>query len=742
MSKLERPRRHADAEILARWQQLRDADAARLDRDSLVWAAWQGRQLDHRWAAGVARAVLDAAAGDDPQDIDAARARGYALLVLGEVESLGGNLAAAAARAAAADAIFAACACAAGRSDCAWLQTWIASDRGDYAARRSAARRSADLAAPDDTERRQAAELAQVCFDTFEDAAQARALHEARLATWLAEPQPALAAMAQLAVSFIDLRYGRYAEAIEGLHRSEQHNEAAGQVRQRWSAVVTRASVWLDLGDHDACLACAQPALDEARRLGWPQLVGRCLEVMAGSMRLLGRHEAASRLADEAVEVLASQRDSKGYLVAVYTASTAALADGRLEAARAGYAMLVDRELAADALELERYALLGIAEVDSAGGAGEAAVRHAERALALARAEGDVPMQVDALRLLARMARRAGVPARSLAHLGDAVELVSEHMDIEHAADLLDDYAAGLSGAGRHAEAVAALRAANQALRSRNARDAAQRAVAIEVRMKTERALAEAEIQRRAAGAEAARAAELEAVNERLQAAQSLLMQRNDQLKQAYARIEDLSLTDPLTGLRNRRFLDQVIAADVAQCVRAHRSSALMGLDGDAAPADADLLFFLVDIDHFKRVNDEHGHAAGDAVLVEFARRLLGVTRDHDHVVRWGGEEFLVAMREADRREAALLAERMRAAVAARPFAVGGRELALSCSIGVAAFPVDATDPLACGWTVALDLADARLYEAKRRGRNCCVDEAGPVSPAPPPRRADYVDSR
>ncbi|MBU6261229.1 MAG: GGDEF domain-containing protein, partial [Burkholderiales bacterium] len=650
-------------------------------------------------------------------------------------------LAPAAARAEEADALFAAGACAAGRSDCAWLQAWIASDRGDYAARRGAAQRSAARAAPDDAERRLTAELALFCFDTFEDAAQARDRHASRIDAWMALAQPALAAMVQQGVACIDLRYGRYAEAIERVHRCEELNEAAGQVRQRWSAAVMRASIWADLGDQDLSLACVQPALDEARRLGWPQLVGRCLDVMANSMRLLGRHEAASRLADEAVEVLEPQRDSKGYLIAVYTASTAALACGRLEAARAGYARLVDRRYAAEEIELERYGLLGLAEVDCAGADAVAAARHAASALAIARAEGDVPMQVDTLRLLARVAQQAGAPEQALGHLSAAVGLVSEHMDIERSADLLDDYAAELTRAGRHAEAVAALRAANQALRSQNARAATQRGVAIEVRMKTERALAEAEIQRRAAGVEAARAAELEAVNARLQAAQALLVQRNDQLRQAYARIEDLSLTDPLTGLRNRRFLDQVIEADVAQCLREHRSSALMGLDGMAMPDAADLLFFLVDIDHFKRVNDEHGHAAGDAVLVEFARRLLGVTRDHDHVVRWGGEEFLVAVREADRREAPLLAERMRAAVADAPFDAGGVRLPLSCSIGIAAFPVDAADPLACGWTAALDLADARLYEAKRRGRNCCVDAAGPV-PALPQRRGDYADSR
>ncbi|MDE2505099.1 MAG: hypothetical protein KGL18_19205, partial [Burkholderiales bacterium] len=105
MRELERLRRFADAEILARWRKLREADPRTLDRDSRIRAAWHGRQLDQRWAAGVAAEVLDATAGAARSDVDAALARGYALLVLGESEALRGDLAPAAARAEEADAL-------------------------------------------------------------------------------------------------------------------------------------------------------------------------------------------------------------------------------------------------------------------------------------------------------------------------------------------------------------------------------------------------------------------------------------------------------------------------------------------------------------------------------------------------------------------------------------------------------------------------------------------------------------
>ncbi|MES1245100.1 MAG: two-component regulator propeller domain-containing protein, partial [Acidobacteriota bacterium] len=139
-----------------------------------------------------------------------------------------------------------------------------------------------------------------------------------------------------------------------------------------------------------------------------------------------------------------------------------------------------------------------------------------------------------------------------------------------------------------------------------------------------------------------------------------LVRERTRELEEAYVKIEEASLTDPLTGLRNRRFLEQamVIAGDIDLAVRRHE---------DGKPEAADLLFLLLDLDHFKSVNDTHGHAAGDAVLVQTATVLRNVLRSSDHVVRWGGEEFLAVIRFVDRGEASNLAEKIRAAIAEHP---------------------------------------------------------------------------
>jgi diguanylate cyclase (GGDEF)-like protein len=197
--------------------------------------------------------------------------------------------------------------------------------------------------------------------------------------------------------------------------------------------------------------------------------------------------------------------------------------------------------------------------------------------------------------------------------------------------------------------------------------------------------------------------------------------------------LEESSLTDPLTGLRNRRFLTQHIAADVSLAQRRFEEQARQG---GPAPTDADLIFFLVDIDHFKQVNDRQGHAAGDAVIQQMRERLQPVFRDADYLVRWGGEEFLIVARGTDRAHAPELAERARAAVAGRPFQIGeGRELACTCSLGFAAFPPDPRQPRALDWDEAVKLADAGLYDAKARGRNAWTGVLGlslpPGGPGP-----------
>ena len=183
--------------------------------------------------------------------------------------------------------------------------------------------------------------------------------------------------------------------------------------------------------------------------------------------------------------------------------------------------------------------------------------------------------------------------------------------------------------------------------------------------------------------------------------------------------LEEMSLTDPLTGLRNRRFLEQHLESDVMLTARQHDAALRAGAP---PPAGSDLLFFLVDLDHFKAVNDRYGHAAGDRVLRQMRARLQTVFRDSDYVVRWGGEEFLAIARGSSRADADAMAERIRVSVSRHPFEVdGGVHVALTCSVGYASYPFVPAQPRLVAWPDVVDLADHGLYCAKRGGRNVWV---------------------
>jgi len=200
------------------------------------------------------------------------------------------------------------------------------------------------------------------------------------------------------------------------------------------------------------------------------------------------------------------------------------------------------------------------------------------------------------------------------------------------------------------------------------------------------------------------------------------LAEKNHQLETAYQQIEEASLTDPLTRLRNRRYLEQTIGADLEVAAR--------------GGSDRDLIILMADLDHFKNVNDQYGHAAGDAVLAALARLLQQTFRTSDSIIRWGGEEFLIVVRFVDRAYAAELAEKLRVAVAAHPFAIGeGTILRRTCSIGFAAWPFSRTHPHAVDFEHVAGLADAALYAAKHGGRDAwagvtLADDDDPIGAA------------
>jgi diguanylate cyclase (GGDEF)-like protein len=181
---------------------------------------------------------------------------------------------------------------------------------------------------------------------------------------------------------------------------------------------------------------------------------------------------------------------------------------------------------------------------------------------------------------------------------------------------------------------------------------------------------------------------------------------------------QTLSLLDPLTGLFNRRFL----AGQASRMWRQGRR------DGTRVAA------MVLDLDHFKRLNDTHGHAAGDSVLRTVAASLSSTVRPTDVLARTGGEELVVLGLVSDPDEAGRLAERLRTAVARSRTPEGH---SVTASIGIALTrPAEGDDPTAALWRL-IDCADAAMYEAKQQGRNRIAARWVPAPRAAGPQPAD-----
>ena len=192
--------------------------------------------------------------------------------------------------------------------------------------------------------------------------------------------------------------------------------------------------------------------------------------------------------------------------------------------------------------------------------------------------------------------------------------------------------------------------------------------------------------------------------------------------------LRELSLRDPLTGLRNRRFLWEVIPTATSELAQLRR-----GVDEERRGPEPDRVtgFLMVDIDHFKQVNDTHGHAAGDAVLRRLSQLLEESVRSDDIVVRWGGEEFLLVLRRTRPETLAGFADRLRLRVVDERFEIpGGDQVRKSCSVGVCCLPFfdGSAEDLTVEQVIAV--ADAALYRAKETGRDRIIQVVpGPTEP-------------
>src|SRR6187549_1990785 len=205
----------------------------------------------------------------------------------------------------------------------------------------------------------------------------------------------------------------------------------------------------------------------------------------------------------------------------------------------------------------------------------------------------------------------------------------------------------------------------------------------------------------------------------RVKAAHAELRERNQQLESMLHSVEALASTDPLTGLFNRRRFADVLKREFAVTKR-YRNT---------------LSCLIVDIDHFKQINDRFGHDAGDQVLKEVARRIVGSLREVDLAARYGGEEFAILLPHTSKKDAKIVAERLLSNLRKQQFNFGSELVRVTASVGCAG-NTDVASGQAEDLVKAADLA---LYEAKNGGRNAVAmyrspaDDAVAATSMPPP---------
>jgi diguanylate cyclase (GGDEF)-like protein len=471
-------------------------------------------------------------------------------------------------------------------------------------------------------------------------------------------------------------------------------------------------------GALDSAALRAGEAVAMAQRADDPALQARSLATLARLRANAQQGPEAQRLLAQAEALLrpAGRPDEQVRVSLLAAGSAVALGDaaGHERAVRAA----LRHAATARSPRLESLALTNLGDLLLRRGQHAQALATVQRALPVARRHGDLRVERVLLHNGALALIGLGRVAEARVQAERMLELWAAEGTLGEQAEALREVADALADAGHpraaldlhhreralNEQRMAAQReSAERSLRVRYDRDSDQRRIELAAR---DNAIAASELNNR----ELTR--RLWALAAAVVAAATLLValllrrvrttQRS--LERSQAQLREQSEIDPLTGVANRRCGQQRLAAIGAPTA-----------SGAAASFRGALL--LIDVDHFKRINDGQGHAAGDQVLVEVARRLQGAVRSGDLLVRWGGEEFLAIAPDVAGAALEELAQRLLRAVGDAPVELAdGSRLAVTVSIGHAAFPLaPRAEPI--GWERALNLTDMALYTAKSQGR-------------------------
>lgn len=504
----------------------------------------------------------------------------------------------------------------------------------------------------------------------------------------------------------------RFTEALEVYRRSGKQAEIANALNNLGFVLST------GLADYDRALSYHLEGLKIREALGDKAAIALSLNNIGIIYDRTGDSDKALEYFHQALE-LRKNSGAKNRIAATMTNI------GDVYMQRGEYAKALDYEQQALALRREvgdqagaAISLRSLGTIYAGMGRHDLARRSFADGLRTAEQSGDKSSVVNTLLGLSRVDRQQGHAAEAVEHARRALAVAEEVASRELLRRSLEELAASQEQAGDYAGALASFRRFKETNDRIFDEEKSKRLQLLEQQYQSEKHAKEIERLKRE---EAVRT--LDADRHRFQrnlfggstVLLGLLGLGIYRRRVESARIaEELSVTDPLTGLKNRRYMLLTIGADIAAGQRKRRHA-----PPGVRPSDADLVFLVIDLDRFKSVNDEFGHQAGDLVLAQVADVLRESCRASDTIARWGGDEFLVVSRFTDRRTASVLAERIRIAIEQRAFDPGdGRTIHRSCSIGIASFPFSLAHPEALTWEQVIAVADQALYRAKRSGAN------------------------
>ncbi|GAA5180736.1 hypothetical protein GCM10025771_25950 [Niveibacterium umoris] len=554
-----------------------------------------------------------------------------------------------------------------------------------------------------------------------------------------------------------------YAQALAGApaqaHKTAQEleNLAAGDSQIAAEAMLVRASAWQGSGNLDQAADAASRALDslhpgaparlmywaqnllgsiareqgrhdlalkhlqEAARLAdenhWDRRRGMVLNTLAALYLNLRQYENAQRAIAEACEI--ARRSNQNATLASYKLTEANIhgASGARPEQKDALLEALSLARASGARAAESAALINLSDYFLSAGDYAAAIEHASQAepIALSFQDWSGRATIQTNIGLARILTGQVTAGRSLVEA--ALRTYVQHGARNDEVAVLREYGEALRKAGQ-TDAALEILLKERALSEELLESEKQRVVLeLQAQYESERkqreitllnkenALKDATIRNHRlelrvwsllALAVALAAVVIGLLYRRVRSTNRELAARNEQLAIQSSR-------DPLTGLYNRRYFQQRMAE----------------LDANPLPPQADMVraTYLIDIDHFKRINDQLGHPAGDAVLIAVAERLRVALREADMIVRWGGEEFVVFVPQIRPDLMADLARRIIAAISDHPIACESGLIPVTASIGYAPFPLPPGD-IRLSWEREINLIDMALYLAKAHGRS------------------------